>query len=1028
MKIGNIVGVSAANGVTIGGPENGAGNLLSGNEFAGVVLFQGGPRTKVQGNLIGTDATGQKSLGNETGISVEAASFTIGGSQAGARNVISGNQLGIFVQLTALETSIRGNFIGLTADASGPLGNSSAGIVLINGLRTEIGGALPGEGNTIAFNGFGIAMTEFETFHNRIRGNAMFSNDTLGIDLNADGLVTPNDPGDADPGANFLQNFPAISSVISNGGTTTIKGSLNSVPAVQFTIDFYSNAACDPSGNGEGAVPFGSTQVSTDANGNVNFEVTIPIALAANRTITATTTDPFGNTSEFSACSSANTRGSLEFITKVLNVHEDLGNAEVRVVRTGGSKGSLSINYASSNGTATAGSDYTAVSGTFNFADGETEKIISLPIANDGVVEPEETLVLDLSGAPDLEAFGAKYQVVVHILDATTPLSLTVDNQAPIGYPEGDVGNKTVNIPVHLNAQTSRTVNVSYSVAAGTATANTDFIPTAGALTFNPGTDTQNIPVQFIGDRLDENDETLLLTLNNPVNASITTPTVAVPIIDNDPLPTLTISDVSVVEGAGARATFSVLLNVPSGRSFQVDFRTSDQTAHAFSDYTSTSGTLSFAEGETVKQVEVPILTDGSIEQNETFLLFLNNPVNALILDPAGVCTIVDASSSTSVFNFSAPSYTANESDGQVQITVTRSGGTTGSATVDYETVSGTASNLTDYTTAVGTLRFEPGVASQSFNVLLTDDTFSESTESASLVLSSPTGGLLGGPTTVPLNIISNDITDTGSPVRETSFNTAFFVRQHYHDFLNREPDAAGLAFWMNQIDSCGDAQCRELKKINVSAAFFLSIEFQETGYLVYRNYKAAFGDTTSPNVSVPVPIIRLNEFLPDSQRIGLGVQVGIGNWEQQLESNKVAYFQEFVQRQRFLGAFPLSMTPAQFVDKLNQNSGGVLSQSERDQLVAELNGAPTVTQGRASVLRKVADDSDMKNNERNRAFVLMQYFGYLRRNPDDPQDTDFRGWEFWLNKLNQFNGNFVDAEMVKAFITSGEYSDRFGK
>lgn len=99
----------------------------------------------------------------------------------------------------------------------------------------------------------------------------------------------------------------------------------------------------------------------------------------------------------------------------------------------------------------------------------------------------------------------------------------------------------------------------------------------------------------------------------------------------------------------------------------------------------------------------------------------------------------------------------------------------------------------------------------------------------------------------------------------------------------------------------------------------------------------------------------------------------------------------------------------------------------ERDQLVAELDAATDLTQARASVLRKVAEDSDLRDREKNRAFVLMQYYGYMRRNPDDPQDTDFRGWEFWINKLNEHNGNFVTAEMVKAFIVSTEFRHRFG-
>jgi hypothetical protein len=174
----------------------------------------------------------------------------------------------------------------------------------------------------------------------------------------------------------------------------------------------------------------------------------------------------------------------------------------------------------------------------------------------------------------------------------------------------------------------------------------------------------------------------------------------------------------------------------------------------------------------------------------------------------------------------------------------------------------------------------------------------------------------------------------------------------------------------------------------------------------------------------LPVPIVRLNDFLSDTQKIGFGVVVGQGNWEQILENNKQSFTTEFVQRIRFTTAFPGSLTPAQFVDALNANAGNPLSQAERDQLVSDLtNGAKTRTQ----VLRAVAEDVDLFNAESNRAFVLMQYFGYLRRNPNDVPDSDYTGFDFWLTKLNQFNGDFINAEMVKAFITSGEYRQRFG-
>ncbi|MCM3904642.1 MAG: hypothetical protein ND866_23340 [Pyrinomonadaceae bacterium] len=260
--------------------------------------------------------------------------------------------------------------------------------------------------------------------------------------------------------------------------------------------------------------------------------------------------------------------------------------------------------------------------------------------------------------------------------------------------------------------------------------------------------------------------------------------------------------------------------------------------------------------------------------------------------------------------------------------------------------------------------------------------------------------------------------TSTPNPIDDPQF----FVRQHYLDFLSREPDPSGLAFWTNEITSCGgDSQCVEIKRINVSAAFFLSIEFQETGFLVYKTYGAAFGAT---RIGFAVPLT-LSEFIPDLRRVGQGVVVGATGWQTQLESNQVAYFNEFVTRSDFLARYPTTMTSAEYIDTLNANSGGVLSVSERDQLVADLTiGAKT----RAQVLGAVAEDADFTNAQFNRAFVLMQYFGYLRRNPNDAPDTGFGGYNFWLAKLDEFNGNFIQAEMVKAFLVSTEYRQRFGQ
>ncbi len=257
-------------------------------------------------------------------------------------------------------------------------------------------------------------------------------------------------------------------------------------------------------------------------------------------------------------------------------------------------------------------------------------------------------------------------------------------------------------------------------------------------------------------------------------------------------------------------------------------------------------------------------------------------------------------------------------------------------------------------------------------------------------------------------------------PINNQLQDSTVFVRQHYRDFLNREPDAAGLQFWVNNIESCGsNTQCREVKRVDTSAAFFLSIEFQETGFLVYRLYKASF--PASPTRPRGFP--RYQELITDSQTIGNGVIVGQPNWEQQLNANIVAYINGFVNRPEFQSQYPAQLTAAQYVDNLNAQTNGALSQSERNALVTGLtNGQET----RATVLRKIADDQDFRNSEFNRAFVLMQYYGYLRRNPNDPPDTDFAGYDFWLGKLDQFGGDYRAAEMVKAFITSIEYSQRF--
>jgi hypothetical protein len=374
---------------------------------------------------------------------------------------------------------------------------------------------------------------------------------------------------------------------------------------------------------------------------------------------------------------------------------------------------------------------------------------------------------------------------------------------------------------------------------------------------------------------------------------------------------------------------------------------------------------------------------------------------------------------SFSVIDFGAPQFDAVEGSGAAPITVRRIGDVSSPATVDYFISDNGASERTDYTTTLGTLNFAPGETQKTFDVLITDDSVPEANENAFLGLLNATGNAGIGPRNSAVLVIhDNDL----APSANVNDISSSYVRQHYNDFLSRMPDPSGEAFWINNIESCGSsAQCREVKRIDTSASFFLSTEFQTTGFLIYRLYKASLPET--PNRPRAMP--RYREFIRDTQQIGQGVIVGNSGWQQILETNTINFTEDFVYRPEFLANYPATLTAAAYVDKLDSQAGRVLTFDEYFKLA---NGLMAGLETRGSILRKVAENQKLSDAEFNRAFVLMQYFGYLRRNPDDAPDSNFDGYDFWLTKLNQFGGNYRAAEMVKAFITSTEYRNRFGQ
>ena len=294
-----------SSGNRVGGPSPGQGNVISASTNNGLTIG-GGSNNVVQGNLIGTDTLGQVPVPNRDFgvVLVDSAANIVGGPSPGAGNVISGNGLGGVVLLETTDNIIQGNRIGTDAAGSHPIPNMGfGGLFIVGGVtNTRIGGG-PGAGNIIAYNtGPGVALAANDSgppVGCAIRGNAIYANTALGLDLDADG-VTANDACDSDGGPNNLQNFPVLESAIAGLQNVIIRGTLNSAPATTFTLDFYSNPVCDPSGFGQGQIFLGSTTVTTDDACNASFAVTLP--MAAGAFVTATATDAAGNTSEFSAC------------------------------------------------------------------------------------------------------------------------------------------------------------------------------------------------------------------------------------------------------------------------------------------------------------------------------------------------------------------------------------------------------------------------------------------------------------------------------------------------------------------------------------------------------------------------------------------------------------------------------------------------------------------------------------------------------------------------------------------------------
>lgn len=696
-----------------------------------------------------------------------------------------------------------------------------------------------------------------------------------------------------------------------------------------------------------------------------------------------------------------NEGGTLAFSSATYNVNENDGSAIITITRTGGSAGTATILFATSNGTASA-SDYTPVSTTVTFNDGEVSKAVNITINDDALDEPSETVNLTLSNVTGSASLGAQSSAVLTIADNDAAPTVSIND---VTVTEGNSGTVDATFTVTLSAASAQTVTVNYQTANGTATvANGDYqAAPSTTLTFNPGETTKTVTIKVNGDLFNEADEDFFVNLSGQTNSTIADASGRGVITNDDGTPTLSINDVTVTEGNSGtvNATFTVTLTVASGLPVSVNYQTADGTATAPSDYTAIPLTaLNFAPGETQKTITVVVQGDTLVEANETFFVNLSGAVNAAVSDNQGLGTITN--DDATAISLSAATYTISEDGLRAIIVVNRQGDLSQASRVDYRTtdpsglnncnqVTGNASSRCDYATTAGTLRFAAGEASKNIYIPIINDVYLDGTEVFTLTLSNPVGGQFGSFSTATITITDNDTAPAPNPID----NDAFFIRQLYIDILGREPEASGLAAWLAILNHCSVPT--DCDRVAVARGFVRSPEFSDRGYFVYRAFRASLGR-----------FARYEEFMIDTAKVS-----GFLN-SQELEANKLAYIEEFMNRQEFKDIYdPTIGNPTAYVDTLIQRAG----LSGHPRRAAWIAGLTNSTLTRAQVLRELMESAELYLKYLNEAFVVMNYFGFLRRNPDAA----------YLTWLNLFNQTMDDRVIINGFIFSLEYRLRFG-
>jgi Leucine-rich repeat (LRR) protein/ribosomal protein L35AE/L33A len=574
-------------------------------------------------------------------------------------------------------------------------------------------------------------------------GTVQFSSDTYSVN-EADGTVTLTVTRlNGSNGAVSVDYATSDGTAMAGDDYTAVSGTLNwsdgDASDKTFTVDINDD---------------------TDVEGDETFNLTL-----TNATGGATIGDP--STAEVTIVDKPVNHGTLQFSPATYSVNEDGVSVEITVTRVNGSNGAVSVNYSSSDGTATAGDDYTAVSGTLNWKDGNSnDKKITVSITNDNDVEGDETFNLTLTNATGGAIIGDQDTAVVTIVDKNSG-TLQFEKAK---YEVNENGG-SVEITVTRVDGSDGAVSVDYATSDGTAKAGKDYTAVSGTLNWEDGNSSDKaITVTITDDSIYEDDEKFSLKLSNPTGgATIGTPkTTVVTIVDNEPKPPAGVLQFSSatysVNENGGTVNITVTRAESSDGAISVECKSSNGSATAGEDYNAVSKTLNWADGDdSDKTFTAYIIDDADVEGNETFSLTLSNPTGgATIGDPnTAVVTIVDDEVTPvhGTLQFASAAYSVGENGPSVTITVSRVNGSDSAVSVDYDTSDETATAGSDYTQTSGTLNWnDKDSADKSFTINITDDSTPEDDETFIVTLSNATNGAeLGTPNTAVVTIIDDD-------------------------------------------------------------------------------------------------------------------------------------------------------------------------------------------------------------------------------------------------------------------------------